>query len=226
MRNGVSVRRDGTACRPSRCLFCHFCSLRSDGCPTALFFCRSVENLCSCRYAGGYGPVVFRSPVFGVRGVCEGKNRKRESVASETRVRSRPFQGLSASLTRRRNGCPSGQQAVLPRGRRGSFPRAFVPCGFRPSNFCAGVPEPGPEAAMRRNSRIPENSSSLNSGAVRGPGLSVRPLRLRHSARLRGACRCVFVFPTKKAAREKSDGFSVKRNSGPLPIACDRITRS
>ena len=72
--------------------------------------CRSVENLCSRRYAGGYGPVVFRSPVFGVRGVCEGKNRKRESVASETRVRSRPFQGLSASLTRRRNGCPPGSR--------------------------------------------------------------------------------------------------------------------
>ena len=140
MRNGVSVRRDGTACRPSRFLFCHFCSLRSDGCPTALFFCRSVENLCSCRYAGGYDLAVFRSPVFGVRGVCEGKNRKRESVASETRVRSRPFQGLSASLTRRRNGCPSGQQAVLPRGRRGSFPRAFVPCGFRPSSFCVSIP--------------------------------------------------------------------------------------
>ena len=103
MRNGVSVRRDGTACRPSRFLFCHFCSLRSDG-------CRSVENLCSCRYAGGYDLAVFRSPVFGVRGVCEGKNRKCESVASETRVRSRPFQGLSASLTRRRNGCPPGSR--------------------------------------------------------------------------------------------------------------------
>ena len=91
--------------------FCSAIFVRCD--PTVvrrLCFCRSVENLCSCRYAGGYDLAVFRSPVFGVRGVCEGKNRKRESVASETRVRSRPFQGLSASLTRRRNGCPPGSR--------------------------------------------------------------------------------------------------------------------
>ena len=225
MERGIrSPRRNGLPPKPIFVLPFLFVAIRrlSDG----SVFCRSVENLCSCRYAGGYDLAVFRSPVFGTRDVCEGNSRKHDVDCFGNSSTEPSFSRTIREPDTPTERMPAGQRTVLPRGRRGSFPRAFVPCGFRPSNFCAGVPEPGPEAAMPRNSRIPENSGSRNSGAVRGPGLSVRPLRLRHSARFRGACRCVFVFPTKKAAREKSDGFSVKRSSGSLPIACDRITRS